>query len=84
MCGACPLGSAYDVIENVPSVDAAEVVRCKDCKHWGASDIHSTIRPNNRRCRGIIGKMYTEPDYYCAYGERKDVRGIQNRGDNHV
>ena len=21
MCGACPLGSAYDVIENVPSAD---------------------------------------------------------------
>lgn len=56
----------------LPPTDAIEVVRCKDCKHWDAFDIHSTICPNSRRCKGIIGKMYTAPDYYCAYGERKD------------
>lgn len=61
-----------DMVADIPSADAVEVVRCKDCKHWDASDIHSTICPNNKRCKGIIGKMYTEPDYYCAYGERKD------------
>ena len=26
MCGACPLGSAYDVIENVPSADELTIV----------------------------------------------------------
>ena len=26
MCGACPLGSAYDVIENAPSVDEWTIV----------------------------------------------------------
>ena len=31
MCGACPLGSAFDVVDNSPTVDAVPVVRCKDC-----------------------------------------------------
>lgn len=59
-------------LNSLPSADAVEVVRCKDCKYWDIFDIHSTICPDNRRCKGIIGKMYTPPDYYCAYGERKD------------
>jgi hypothetical protein len=27
-------GDFRKAIENAPSVDAVEVVRCKDCKHW--------------------------------------------------
>lgn len=54
------------------NADVVEVVRCKDCKHWDTSDIHSTQFPDNRRCRGTLGKIYTEPNFYCAYGERKD------------
>ena len=65
-CGIC-----IQRIVDIPTADIVEVVRCKDCKHWDAFDIHSTICPNNRRCKGIFGKMYTAPDYYCAYGERK-------------
>lgn len=64
----------YDVevvLNQQPSAQP-EIIRCKDCKHWDISDIHSTICPDNRRCKGIIGKIYTAPDYYCAYGERKD------------
>ena len=64
-----------NVIDRLPSADVQPIVRCKDCKYWDAFDIHSTICPNNRRCKGIIGKMYTAPDYYCAYGERKDKGG---------
>lgn len=68
-----PVRPIFDFINGMPSSDAIEVVRCADCKHWDIFDIHSTICPDNRRCKGIIGKMYTAPDYYCAYGERKNV-----------
>ena len=49
-----------------------EIIRCKDCKHWDIFDTHSTLMPNHKRCRGSMGKIYTAPDFYCAFGERKD------------
>ena len=33
MCGACPLGSAFDVVDEFPTADVVEVVRCEDCKN---------------------------------------------------
>ncbi len=67
------VGYITGVIEDEPSVDAVEVVRCKDCKHWDIFDTHSTLMPNHKRCKGSIGKTsYTAHDFYCAFGERKD------------
>lgn len=45
------------IVEN--AVDAIEVVRCEDCKHWddGACLFHAN---------------YTLSDDYCSYGERKE------------
>lgn len=42
-----------------PTVDAVEVVRCKDCKYWicAINDCHS---------RGM------KQNDFCSYGERKD------------
>ena len=45
-------------IRNAPTVDAVEVVRCKDCKHY--MTIHCT-------CDGCC----ISDDWYCADGERK-------------
>ena len=46
----------------------AELVRCKDCKHWNERDnIFSGCRCN---CwKGIWD--YTKPDDFCSYGERR-------------
>jgi len=44
-------------IERAPTVDAVEVVRCKDCKHWHGGD-----------CYRI---EITRPDDFCSYGERR-------------
>ena len=49
-----------------PTVDAVEVVRCKDCKHCD---------PENRHCDHPMGTTFSLPrktDDYCSYGERKD------------
>ena len=54
-------------VEQMPTVDAAEVVRCKDC-NW-CKKYHS-----NYMCQhpteGMPGDVYA--DDFCSYGERKD------------
>lgn len=45
---------------HAPAVDAAPVVRCKDCKHY--MTIYCT-------CDGCC----ISPDWYCADGEQRDT-----------
>ena len=52
-----------DVIDEAPTIDAIEVVRCKDCKWWGhESNTCEMTKPLAPMC---------ELDF-CSYGERKD------------
>ena len=53
------------LIDTEPTVDVAEVVRCKDCKYDHKCS-HNIIRPS--KGGGII---YC-PLEYCSEGERKD------------
>ena len=46
--------------------DIAEVVRCKDCKHFG----HNL--ENDTYCRCVGGLTDPEENDFCSYGERKD------------
>ena len=59
-------------------VDAIEVVRCKDCKHYKEFRTKRNKQIMRLCCR--MGKNDMEysvkPDDFCSYGERKDV--IQN------
>lgn len=64
-------GELANELHKLPSAQP-EIIRCKDCKHWDIFDTHSTLMPNHKRCRGSMGKIYTAPDFYCAFGERKD------------
>lgn len=57
-----------DVIEKAPAVDAVEVVRCKDCKHWmkdvpGCTDFVG-------RCE--LANYMVGATGHCVYGERRD------------
>ena len=65
MCGACPLGSAFDVIEELPTTDAVEVVRCGECKHNSLKRVSG-----NTFCDLGIGlsQIYD----FCSKGDRKD------------
>ena len=57
-------------IEKMPTVDAVEVVRCKDCIHWHEPE-------------GVCLKIYSDgnvspyawqdrkPDDFCSYGKKK-------------
>ena len=60
-------GKARKLIEDAPTVDAVEVVRCKDCKYLMFSD-----------CYGECGKGHmgvVRPYDFCSYGERKEGAG---------
>ena len=51
-------------LANFPTVDAVEVVRCRDCKHY-----------NEGFCVGYHAHHDVMPDDFCSYGERKDGDG---------
>ena len=50
-------------VEEAPTVDAVEVVRCNDCKHFHGDGLE---------CR--LG-MYAYEDDYCSNGERRKNDG---------
>ena len=50
------------ILREAPTVDAVEVVRCKDCavphnKYTGCPELNGLVTP---------------PDFYCPFGERKE------------
>lgn len=59
-------------LNTLPTVDAVEVVRCKDCKYYELDEgdflgeCHCKHIPMN-----FSGELYPERDFFCAYGERK-------------
>lgn len=53
----CNLHGAITVDE-MPTVDAVSVVRCKDCKNWNGGDCYR--------------QELTLPEDFCSYGEREE------------
>lgn len=53
---------AEKMADTIPKVDAVEVVRCKDCKHWDS---------DCRWCESW-GDTQLYDNGYCSYGERKN------------
>jgi hypothetical protein len=46
--------------------DVVEVVRCKDCAHWGGVTYGFVCR----KFSGLETKICMGADHYCSYGER--------------
>ena len=71
----------WDDIEATPTVDAVEVLRCRDCKYWGDEDgklqrsdgvLFARCKVHNYLIDGRhTGWCPTENDF-CSYGERKE------------
>ena len=74
-------GKARKLIADAPTVDAVEVVRCRECKYWSDEDgelqrsdgmlfarckVHSYLIDGRH-----TGWCPTENDF-CSYGERKE------------
>ena len=65
------IGWLCSILDECPTVDAVEVVRCKDCKHW--QPIHEHIP--HMECQIFCGAYEhgypTNADDFCSYGERR-------------
>lgn len=64
----CQLGGLVDVVEfldDMPTVDAVPVVRCKDCIH------HTDEEPGMVYCPAVIGGWVSN-DFFCGDGEREE------------
>lgn len=58
------------ILREAPTVDAVEVVRCRNCKHY---EIHKPKVLENCERNGYIIPM--KPNDFCSYGEQKDDDG---------
>lgn len=61
---------AYDLLKlkvnNAPTIDAAPVVRCRECKHWKRN------LENDTYCSHADGLSDPEEHDFCSYGQRKE------------
>ena len=65
------------VVAEAPTVDAVEVVRCRDCKWYMPGDLFTDIMFCHRlkKDNGKPAKYNYCADDFCSYGERKDGDG---------
>ena len=73
------------MLAQIPAEDVVEIVRCRDCKYWGVErGFKETDPPRlNPQPDGKVfaecihgpveigDSMYTDGDFFCAFGERK-------------
>lgn len=60
--------------KQMPTIDAVEVVRCKDCKHLEVLNVYN--KPYNL-CLSHIA-FSPKDDDYCSKGERKEEKNETN------
>lgn len=59
------------MIRKRPTVDAVEVVRCKDCKHYKPQKKSAHWENRTNYCNRIV-TIKVQPYDFCSYGERKE------------
>ena len=57
-------GYATSFIDAAPTVDAVEVVRCRECKHHHDCETHF--------CDSLGMDCPEDSEFFCSYGERKE------------
>ena len=73
-----PISEVLRRMNNQPSVDVVEVVRCKDCKYLKP---YTSQYGTGQFCEcpcSFGGQGIKKPDDYCSYGERRDDREYNN------
>lgn len=67
-----------EYLDDIPTADVVEVVRCKDCKYYqnspnGLCYLHTEPCDNAKGYKGEA--VCVEDNSFCSYGERKDNNG---------
>ena len=65
------------IMDELPTVDAVPVVRCKDCKHKpsGSGANHDVEFPDEIcpcQCEDYWYSWVPKDNFFCAWGERKE------------
>ena len=58
-------------IDKAPTIDAVEVVRCKDCKHYMPQKKSAHWENRASYCNRFV-RIKVRPNDFCSYGERKN------------
>ena len=62
--------SILEAIDIAPTVDAVEIVRCRDCKHYMPQKKSAHWENRANYCNRIV-TIKVRPYDFCSYGERK-------------
>ena len=76
--GATEQAFLRNYVNCCPTVDAVEVVRCKDCKYYCQDEIYGEMCRHPEldfEIECYDHWINTKPDDFCSYGERKDGDG---------
>lgn len=60
-----------EVLKQIPTVDAVEVVRCKDCLWFETEDALPDVYRKVRHCYCTEANAYVPENHFCSCGERK-------------
>ena len=78
----CTTEDVQHWLNEQPTVDVVEVVRCKDCKHCTVTsdgmvceNALPTKRMQDYYIYGSTILARVEPDAFCSYGEKRDGDG---------
>ena len=66
-----------EVLNDAPTADVVEVVRCKDCEHWHIEGYDPILERTCGTCqREYFGDKYgyreADGNDFCSYGERRE------------
>ena len=59
------------ILQEAPTIDAVEIVRCRDCKHYRPQKKSAHWENRANYCNRIV-TIKTQPYDFCSYGERKE------------
>lgn len=62
----CMLSDILEFIEDTPTADVVEVVRCKDCKHFDTDAFRRTV------CVRDFQIICVKDNDFCSYGKKID------------
>ena len=72
-CRACEVDDVKAELEEAPTADAVEVVRCRDCQYYEIMQLKRD-GTDDRRYKPSLCVLHNrnfDEDYYCADGERR-------------
>ena len=64
---------AGNLVKNAPTIDAVEVVRCKDCDSYVEVAWRFDDEGKKKECHCCVAhSIPVQPNDYCSYGERRE------------